>query len=225
MKCLVLGVGLLAYNNLMNRWPPFNGPLYVPINLILAGLVVAIGLGPLGLSTDLIGLPINAAGLLVAVIVGAALTVPLFVLAGNGGGASLIADRRIAGLTGASLAYQVLVRVPLGTALVEEIAFRGVLLAGLRSAGDTFAAIGSSLCFGMWHIGPTLNLVSANRPGASRRVQVGAVLVAVTVTSGAGLVLAWLRLQTGDLGAPIGVHAGLNSLGTVAAVLANRKLA
>jgi membrane protease YdiL (CAAX protease family) len=223
MKWLVLGVGLLAYNNLLNRWPPFNGPLYVPINLILAGLVVAIGLGPLGLSTDRIGLPINPAGLLGGVTVGAALTVPLFVLAGNGR-PSLIADRRVAGLTGASLAYQVLVRVPLGTAFVEEIAFRGVLLADLRSAGDTFAAVGSSLCFGMWHIGPTLNLVAANRPGASRRVQVGAVLVAVTVTSGAGLVLAWLRLQTGDLGAPIGVHAGLNSLGTVAAVLANRRL-
>jgi uncharacterized protein len=223
MKWLVLGVGLLAYNNLLNRWPPFNVPLYVPINLILAGLVVAIGLGPLGLSTDRIGLPINAAGLLGGVTVGAALAAPPFVLAGNGR-ASLIADRRVAGLTGASLAYQVLVRVPLGTAFVEEIAFRGVLLADLRSAGDTFAAVGSSLCFGMWHIGPTLNLVAANRPGASRRVQVGAVLVAVTVTSGAGLVLAWLRLQTGDLGAPIGVHAGLNSLGTVAAVLANRRL-
>jgi hypothetical protein len=46
----------------------------------------------------------------------------------------LLSDARVAGLDGDEFAYQVLVRIPLGTVLWEEVAFRGVLLAAAPSA-------------------------------------------------------------------------------------------
>jgi membrane protease YdiL (CAAX protease family) len=221
----VLVVVLVAYNNLLNRWPPFNGPLYIPLNLLFASVVVVLGLGPLGLDANEIGLSVTAGGVIAGLIAGAAVVSPLFLVALGDRTGALIADRRVGGLAGARLAYQVIVRVPLGTAAVEEVLFRGVLFAAFRSRGDLAAALVSSLCFGLWHIGPTINLVAANRPDATARVYAGAAVGAVALTTGVGLILVWLRIQTGELGLPIGVHSALNSLGTVAAVMAYRRLA
>jgi len=44
----------------------------------------------------------------------------------------LLNDQRVAGLDRRQLAYQVLLRIPVGTVAWEEIAFRGVLQAALR---------------------------------------------------------------------------------------------
>jgi membrane protease YdiL (CAAX protease family) len=54
--------------------------------------------------------------------------------------------------------------VPLGTVLLEEVAFRGVLL-GLvrRHRSATWASITSSVLFGLWHILPSLRLNHANQ--------------------------------------------------------------
>src|SRR4051812_9492886 len=54
--------------------------------------------------------------------------------------------------------------VPLGTVLLEEVAFRGVLL-GLvnRHRGATWASITSSVLFGLWHVLPSLRLNHANQ--------------------------------------------------------------
>ena len=85
-------------------------------------------------------------------------------------------DKRITALSGRALAYQVVVRIPVGTVLWEEIAFRGVLQAALRRVMPEPAAIAvTSGVFGIWHIRPTAAALRVNglagepRAGRDRR--------------------------------------------------------
>jgi membrane protease YdiL (CAAX protease family) len=84
------------------------------------------------------------------------------------------------------------------------------------------AALCSSIAFGLWHIAPTVNGVRINDPDASERKVRAAVLGAMLLTTVAGLGLTWLRVETGGLLAPIVLHAGINSIGALAAVNACR---
>ncbi|WND15886.1 CPBP family intramembrane glutamic endopeptidase [Streptomyces violaceus] len=64
-------------------------------------------------------------------------------------------DERAAGLTLGQLLWRVLIRVPVGTVLLEEVAFRGVLWAMVRRRrGTAWATAVSSLLFGLWHVLP-----------------------------------------------------------------------
>ena len=56
----------------------------------------------------------------------------------------LLHDGRVAGADGGAIAYQVLIRIPLGTVLWEETAFRGVLLAALLRVLPPRTAVGIS---------------------------------------------------------------------------------
>lgn len=221
-----LVVFLALYNNVANLIPAFNGRWYVPINSVAAALVLAIGLGPLDLNLYEVGLSRMQAGdFALGLVLGFALTMPLFAALRWPRTTALIADRRVAGLSGAELAYQTLLRIPVGTALLEEVAFRGVLFGALRPHGAVFAAIVSSLVFGLWHISPTVNLVRANRPRASTTTIAGAVFGAIGVTALAGLLLCWLRVEGDGLLLPWAAHATLNASATVAGALAHRRLA
>ena len=129
------------------------------------------------------------------------------------------ADTRATSLSGAAVLWHVLVRIPLGTALLEEIAFRGVLYAMLaRRRGVRAAIIGSSLLFGLWHVLPSLGLRHANA-AVAELVGAGAVGTVVAVTAAvagaalAGVVLCELRRRSGSLLAPFGLHWALNGLG------------
>jgi uncharacterized protein len=111
------------------------------------------------------------------------------------------------------------VRVPLGTALLEEVAFRGVLLGLLATLlGTRRAVVLSSLLFGLWHVRPAWGMAVAN--GAGLGVGLASVAGSVVVTAIAGLAFCWLRLRTGHLAAPLVTHAGMNALATFAAHLA-----
>ena len=225
MDVVILGAGLVAYNNLLNRWAWFNGAPFVPVNLTAAAVLVGIALGPLELDTHAIGLDVSIAGLALGALIGGTIVSPLFVLASNPRTARLVADKRSAGLTGRRLAYQTIVRVPLGTAVLEEVAFRGVLFALAAPNGTLRAALISSAAFGLWHIGPSLNMLGANRPGAPRRTKLLFVAGTVVVTTLAGLGLVFLTVETGNLGAPLALHATMNSLATLAASRAARRRA
>lgn len=226
MEGLVLAAWLVAYNNLANLWGPFNGWAYVPVNTAVAVTLVALALGPLRLTPEAMGLTGNdPAGVSLAAGLALVIAAPILAAAGFRRSAPWIADERVADLSRFGIAYQTLVRVPLGTALLEEVAFRGVLYASLREFGTPFAAIVSSAAFALWHISPTLNLVGANRPTAGTSFAVAAVLGALAFTFGVGLLFVWLRVATGGIAAPFALHALVNSLATVAAVLAHRRLA
>ncbi len=130
-------------------------------------------------------------------------------------------DGRAAGLGLGGLAYHALIRIPLGTALFEEVAFRGVLFGSWsRLAGPVAGALGSSVVFGLWHIRPTLGLLDANGVAASAAAQALAVTAAVAVTFVGGLFFCLLRIRSQSLLAPIVAHAAINSAALVAAYLA-----
>jgi membrane protease YdiL (CAAX protease family) len=119
--------------------------------------------------------------------------------------------------------------VPIGTVLLEEVAFRGVLLGLVRKhRGATWASITSSVLFGMWHILPSLRLGQANQAvgavlGASTILPV---LGAVAFTALAGLLLCELRRRSGSLLAAAALHWATNGLGLLlAAALAATRLA
>jgi len=226
MGAVLLAAGLVVYNTVANRWAPFRGWAYVPMNLLATGVVVAIGAGPLGLDARAMGFGAGwGTDVLIGVAIGAALTVPVFVMASAPRWRRFVADERVRGLAGKTLGFRLLIRVPIGTALMEETAFRGVLYGALLPHSSVVAAVASAIPFGLWHISPTVNLVEANRPGTRGPATARTVVGAVILTGLVGAAFGGLRAATGTLGAPLGLHAALNSLTTLAAVMASRAAA
>jgi membrane protease YdiL (CAAX protease family) len=140
---------------------------------------------------------------------------------------ALFLDRRVEEARRRAVAYQVLVRIPLGTVFLEEVAFRGVLY-GLvwQTYGPVLATVVSCALFGLWHVLPALDVVKLNRvAGRAFRAQpalfgAAAVLAAML----AGLVLCELRRRTGSLLPGIALHWATNGLGYLTGVLINRKV-
>ena len=138
-------------------------------------------------------------------------------------GRPLLQDARVAGADGGAIAYQVLIRIPLGTVLWEETAFRGVLLAALLRVLPVRRAIGASAAvFGLWHIRPTVSAVAANDLANGLPARAAAVLFGCVSTAAAGVLFTWLRVRSGGLLAPVLLHAATNCLGTLAAAAAHR---
>lgn len=214
MGPVLLAAGLVAYNSLANRWKPFHGWAYVPANLTLAGVVVAIGVWGFDLDRDALGARWSSAW--VGAVIGLGAAAAAWALLGIERGRSLLRDKRLAGIHGWRAAYQVLVRIPVGTALVEEVVFRGVLLGAWIHLGSSQAVIASSIAFGLWHIVPTVILARTNR------LRLAVVPAGVVLTTGVGVFFGWLRVETGSLASPFLVHALFNSLSAGAALVALR---
>jgi membrane protease YdiL (CAAX protease family) len=119
-----------------------------------------------------------------------------------------------------------LVVIPLGTVLPEELAFRGVLPALLaRRSGVLAATLVSSGLFGLWHVlaalgGGAVNTAIAGLVGGGAAGTAARVVVTVLFTAAAGVVLCWLRLRSGSLLAPILAHWAVNGLGVIVTLLA-----
>jgi membrane protease YdiL (CAAX protease family) len=134
----------------------------------------------------------------------------------------LFADERVLRSSSGDAAYQVLVRIPVGTAATEELLFRSALLAVASSwLGPRRAVACSSLAFGLWHVLPALDAHGSNLAGAATVERVGgrsaAVAGTVAVTTAAGIALCALRLRARSVAASIIAHAVLNGAGFVAA--------
>lgn len=109
-----------------------------------------------------------------------------------------------------ALALRVALIIPIGTVIVEELIFRGVLHALLSEAlSPSRAWIAGSVFFGLWHVFP------------SWRAD-GALMATATffATSVAGAVFIWLRVRSDSLIAPCIAHLATNTVPlTVAWVL------
>ncbi len=217
---LALSVVLVAYSSTAQFIPEFNA-LYVPLSLAataaLAFLAFKVGLEPadLGLERATLGTGLSW-GLKVAAIVAVALAVAVAVPALH----PLLDDARIEGIGPGLLAYRALIRIPLGTALFEEFAFRGVLFgAWSRVARPWQAAAGSSLVFGLWHVRPTIDLLDANGLADSSIARLAVVVAAVLLTAIAGYLFCLLRIHSRSLLAPFIAHTAINSLAIVAAFI------
>jgi uncharacterized protein len=211
---------LLVWNNLVHLHPVVGGAGYIPVNLALALVLLAAGrlagldLAALGLARDRLG-PSAAAGAAVVGVVAVGLAVAVLVPALR----PLLEDGRFADRSAAGIAWHALVRVPLGTAVLEEVAFRGVLLGVLLTlVGTRRAVVVSSALFGLWHVRPAWGMAMANDVATGLAVAVVAGSVAATAVAGLGF--CWLRLRFGHLAAPVVAHAGTNASATVAAHLA-----
>ncbi|WP_308123333.1 CPBP family intramembrane glutamic endopeptidase [Modestobacter marinus] len=171
----------------------------------------------LGLSRDRLPAGLRCGGAWAGMVAGGyavALAVP--------GLRPLLADARVAGLGGREIAHQVLVRIPLGTVLWEEVAFRGVLPAALARVGSVRAATATSaVVFGIWHVRPTWDALAANdlADGPVRRTL--GVLLGCLFTGAAGVLFGRLRARSGSLLAPALLHLAANTLGTGAAAVAH----
>jgi membrane protease YdiL (CAAX protease family) len=114
------------------------------------------------------------------------------------------------------------VLIPVGTVLVEEVAFRGVLWGLLRRVSGTIPATAvSSALFGLWHVLPSLGLAADNEAiggavGRGRAAQVETVLATVAFTALAGVVLCELRRRSGSVLASAGLHWAVNGLSVLA---------
>jgi membrane protease YdiL (CAAX protease family) len=122
---------------------------------------------------------------------------------------SQLADPRLASLDRVDAVGQILIRIPIFTALIEEAVFRGVLHAALMALYPAEVAIwlGAGL-FGLWHIGPGVDQARAG--DKTIRASAGHTALTVIVTTAAGAFLVWLRIETGSIWAPVAVHAAMN---------------
>lgn len=119
--------------------------------------------------------------------------------------------------------------IPLGTVLMEEVAFRSVLWGMLgRHLATWRVLLTTSALFGLWHVLPSLHLASANQGMADAVQGTGGsatlVVVAGTVafTALGGVVAGELRRRSGHLLASVGMHWATNALGVLFGLVAWR---
>jgi membrane protease YdiL (CAAX protease family) len=186
---------------------------HVWINMAVAGIVTVLGIGLAHLTSSELGLGRDrlAAGLrwggaamgIVAVAIAVAAVLPV-------GDGLFDDDRAEIGL--ASMLVRATVVIPIGTVLVEELIFRGVLLGLARRLAPTTAAVAlTSLLFGLWHVLPAWD-ASPDNAALEDVGRSGTVLGTFALTSVAGAVFAWLRIRSGSLLAPILAHIATNSI-------------
>lgn len=217
--CLLV---LVVDNVLTNRVVPEG--LYVPVRLASSALLLLVAVRLAGCRLDDLGLDrvhvpagLRWGGGAAAVVLGGYLLGLVLPPTRD-----LYLDERVRSLTAGGLAYMALVAVPLGTVLLEELAFRSVLPAILNRRTSTWRAVlGSSALFGLWHVLPSIGLNTVNPLvgsfAAGAAGQVAATTFAVVGTFGAGIVFSWLRYRSGSLLASILLHVSTNTIGYVVA--------
>ena len=114
------------------------------------------------------------------------------------------------------------VTIPIGTVLVEELIFRGVLLGLLRRIAPTLVAVVvASLLFGLWHVYPAWRGDAENEALVSAG-KLSTVLGTMVATTAIGLGFCWLRVASRSLVAPILAHCATNSVPFVVAWVLSR---
>jgi membrane protease YdiL (CAAX protease family) len=122
--------------------------------------------------------------------------------------------------------HRAFVAIPLGTVLLEELAFRSVLWGVLsRHMSAMQVLVTTSVLFGFWHLIPAVQGGDTNRgvsdavgSGGSAAVVVGTILL----TTVGGLVFGELRRRSGSVLASAGAHWATNALGVLFGAVAWR---
>lgn len=205
---------LVVANVMSNRVLP--AAFYVPWNLAVAGVLVLVARGhvsdaELGFAEWRRGAAFGMTLLFAtAGVMLLAVAMPVF--------HDLYRDRRVGGgLT--TLAWQAGIRIPLGTVVLEEIAFRSVLPAVFAVRyGVLRGCMLASVLFGFWHVLPAWGINRVN-PTATQIFGTGlageavAVVLAVIGTTIAGLWWCWIRYRARSVLSTMIAHVATNSLG------------
>jgi uncharacterized protein len=217
----VAEVAVLALHNLaVHRLLP--SPADAALNLVTAAGLTAFARRA-GCSYDDLGIrgADAAAGLRLGLAAAAVATGGVVLGASLPATRRFFRDRRVIAIGRREAIYHLAVRIPLATALAEELTFRGALLGLARRRRSPAAAVAwTSLLFGASHALPTLQHYEGNPASGlvtdPRRGRRMALLATMLSTAGAGWVFAWLRLRSRSLLAPILVHAASNASAYVA---------
>jgi membrane protease YdiL (CAAX protease family) len=206
---------VLASNVAVHRLLP--DAVHIPVNVGTASVVSMLALRA-GAGVDELGLDATrfASGVRAGLSAAALVVGGVGVAASQGRLRSFFADQRVANYSAGRAAYELWVRIPIGTAFAEELLFRGALPALFAERhSDTTAAAVSAALFGVWHILPTFTSLETAAIGAavSRGMaqRAGAVAAVGATTAVAGLAFFALRKRSGSLLAPVLAHAALNT--------------
>ena len=208
-------MAVLAVSNVMsNRVLP--SALYVPWNLTISVVVALVGLR--SVSAQDMGFAEWRRGAAFGFVLMGATAVVMLVGVAMPAFQELYEDRRV-DEGGWSMLYQVAVRIPLGTAVLEEVAFRAVVpaLFAVRF-GVMRGCVVASVLFGFWHVLPSLSLdevnpVAAEAFGTGAGGTLAAVTFAVLGTTVAGFWFCWIRYRARSVLATILAHVASNSIG------------
>lgn len=214
VPALAVCVALLSVWDIVVR-PALSSALHPAGGVVVAGCTVVIALWA-GLDADGLGLSPRRLpdGLRYGALAFGAVTAVVLV------GLAIPATRHSfhtgrADITAGRLLLDVLVTIPLGTVVVEELAFRGALLGLLRQAMPTArAVVACSLLFGLWHVPAVLAATS----GSQSHVLAAAAGTFVA-TFAAGIFFCWLRVRSGSLLAPAMAHLATNTVALIVAWL------
>lgn len=209
---------LVVVNLLTNLWARQH---YLLISFWATGVLIAVA-WLAGLSWQSLGLDFTWGTQTRGLIWSAALVAIVFV--GYAVAAALpwtrkgFADARTAQIGVGRFLYEAFLRIPFGTALMEEVAFRGVLLASISGVwGLGWGVVGSSILFGFWHLLPALEFHEAStttdRLGNNWRGKLITVSGQILGTGLAGVGFCMVRIWSDSLLPAIALHASLNALG------------
>jgi membrane protease YdiL (CAAX protease family) len=201
------------------------GPVwYIPFNLTLLAVTLILARRA-GTTWTSMGLRRDRAtrGLKFGIAVVAGIVLGMYVVLALSSFDDILRDERFVESSIGLLLFHALIRIPLGTALYEEVLFRGVIFGMLaRRYTPLKAAVSSSILFGLWHILPVLDAMRTNPVGAHFSGLSGAaaaVLAAVIGTFVAGMGLLWVRLFANSILASVIVHIATNSTAIIAAIV------
>jgi uncharacterized protein len=208
---------LAAYNNVIGK-QPWHHRRYVLVNLCATSAALSVAAAS-GLTTADLGLRRDAwrPGRLASRLAAGA-AIGWLVVAAVPAARPVLTDKRVASLSGRAIAHQAVIRIPIGTVLWEEVAFRGVLQAALsRTMSEKAAIMMTSGVFGLWHVRPTLEALRVNGLTADSNQAAARILAGSAATAAGGVLLSWLRARSGSLTAPMLMHLATNCGGLVAA--------
>jgi membrane protease YdiL (CAAX protease family) len=204
---------LAAYNVFQNTRLDKRG--YVAGNLVATGLGLVwarrsgLGWRDVGLSRD-----DARAGLRMGFAIAVAASGVALLLRDRQLMRAMLDDVRLDDVSEREAWFRLLVRFPLGTALFEEVWFRGILPSALRQHGASRPELVSMAAFTAWHLIPTATAIEANAGGSL----LGGGQKTCLVFGGSfaaglgGLGFTAMRKTSASLVAPWLAHATLNGL-------------
>jgi membrane protease YdiL (CAAX protease family) len=197
---------------------------HIPFNLGILGVAILIARRAgttwttMGLRRDRIKRGVTVGGVVIAVIV-AGVAIGIAMPATR----ELFRDDRIIESSVGWVLFQAFVRIPLATALYEEVLFRGIVFGMLiRRRSPLVAGLMTSVLFGLWHILPTLDTLQTSPAGDLFTGIVGLVVAIVGAIAGtfvAGLGFLWVRLYANSTYASVLAHIGTNSVAILGSLL------
>ena len=223
---IALVILILLYGTVLAKLVPKKYHLW--LNIFIAVVAVVIGFA-FNLTLEQMGLGLQhiLPGIFVAIVASIVITIATLAISAIPFLRHYFLGDDLAHASGKLIAFEAAIRIPLGTALVEEILFRGVLLGLLLTQNSTLTAIVvSSVIFGLWHIFPTINTLESNNGAAALNTKksrkAGSVIGVVIVTAVAGILFGWLRIIANSVIAPWIVHWSINASGVLGIAVARK---